>query len=59
MMKNKAFFIIFKGLSLRRIKQFFWRVRVRLSLDKCYKLHRVQNRTDKKCRTQTNVKLDF
>ena len=29
-MKEKAFFIICKGLSLKRIKQFLWKVRVRL-----------------------------
>ena len=29
-MKEKAFFIICKGLSLKRIKQFLWKVKVRL-----------------------------
>ena len=27
-MKLKAFFIIFEGLSLKQIKNFFWKVRV-------------------------------
>ena len=29
-MKQKAFFIVFKGLSIKQITQFFWKVRVRL-----------------------------
>ena len=29
-MKEKAFFIIFKGLSMKEIKKLFWKVGVRL-----------------------------